>query len=106
MLGTQDEASSASKFRCSKCSKFKLPDPTSFSVGDRVKFMRIKHGARSSSFSSVSGRIVALDGDDAVLVRVRGKDTRVLRTGITHENQPSPVSYAFIGTCTCGGESC
>lgn len=92
------------EFRCKKCEKLILPDPKTFAVGDKVKFMRIKHGARSSSFNSVSGKIVALDGDDSVVVRARGIDNKVLRTGITHENQPSPVSYAFIGTCTCGGE--
>lgn len=92
-----------SEFKCQKCEKFKLPDPAYFAVGDKVKFMRIKHGARSSSFNSVSGKIVALDGDDVVVIRARGIDTKVLRTGITHENQPSPVTYALFGTCTCGG---
>lgn len=94
-----------SEFRCSKCEKFKLPNPASFAVGDKVKFMRVTQGARNTNFNSVSGKIIKLDGDDAVLVRSRGKDTRILRTGLTHENQPSPVTYAFIGTCTCGGEA-
>jgi hypothetical protein len=92
-----------SNFECPTCNKFKLPNPASFAVGDKVKFMRIKRGLRTTSFNSVSGKIIALDGDDAVLVRSRGKDTRILRTGLTHEDQPSPVSYQMFGVCHCGG---
>lgn len=92
-----------SDFKCPVCDKYKVPNPASFAVGDKVKFMRIKQGIRTTSFNSVSGKIIALDGDDAVLVRSRGKDTRILRTGLTHEDQPSPVSYQMFGVCHCGG---
>lgn len=92
-----------SNFKCPVCNKYKVPNPASFAVGDDVKFMRIKPGARTTSFHSVSGKIIALDGDDAVLVRSRGKNTRILRTGLTRVDQPSPVTYLLFGVCHCGG---
>ena len=92
-----------SEMKCNVCSKYKKPDPLSFSVGDKVQFMKVNQRGNRTQLKAVDGQIVAENGPDHVLVKHGKEQTQIKRTGLTLKGQPGPLTYQMFGVCSCGG---
>ncbi|AJJ53476.1 hypothetical protein BZ17_702 [Yersinia pseudotuberculosis IP 32953] len=91
---------STSKYRCEKCNKFKQFDRSMLKVGDKVEFTKISSNGRSVRMSSVTGKIIFIDGDK-VSINYRGTLCRKSLNEVNPLDAPSGLSYAMIGICIC-----
>ena len=92
-------------YRCEICSKFIRPDEFDISVGDKVNFQLsvTKCSAKRTSVkvSSRTGKVLSINAETAEVV-ARGNTFRIPLEQLTPIDAPSPLTYAFCGTCECG----
>jgi hypothetical protein len=68
-------------------------------VGDEVKWMKVS-GTRSITCSTKQGKIVAIDGEVAVIKMYGKKEhVRVRLSKLVTKDQPSPVTNVFNAFC-------
>ncbi len=92
------------KYRCEVCNKFIRPDEFDISVGDKVNFQlsvtKCSAKGMSVKVSSRTGTVLSLNSGLAE-VFARGNTLRIPLDQLTPIDAPSPLTYAFCGTCEC-----
>ncbi len=93
------------KYRCEVCNKFIRPDEFDIYVGDKVNFQisvtKISAKRTSVKVSSRTGKILSINAEMAE-VAARGNTLNIPLDQLTPIDAPSPLTYAFCGTCECG----
>lgn len=84
--------------RCPKCNRY-TGEPKKVSIGDKCEFDMVTKTSRTTRHSVKTGKLfgVRLDGTYTVLYR---KNLYRVDT-IAHPDDPSPISLALIGLCSC-----
>lgn len=86
--------------RCPVCNRF-TGEPKKVSVGEKCEFVIVKQGARTQRHTVRTGKLFSVRSENDFTVNYRGKLHRVDK--VTHPEDPSPLTVAFIGLCTCAG---
>lgn len=87
-------------YRCTKCELFIKPDLSAITVGDKVSFCRQTQRGRNIRMATIKGVVIEDLGED-LQVKTRSGNCLIPRTYVTPADAPSPLTYAFIGTCAC-----
>ena len=90
-----------SKYRCEKCQKMVKAEVTSISLGDKLAFTIQTNRGRTIRLRSVIGAVSKLHHNGDITLEYRNSGYRVSDDEVTYPDAPSPLTYAFIGTCEC-----
>lgn len=93
-------------YRCPVCEKMIPVDKSQIKAGDKVSVtIQTETETRNSikiRYSQKKATVLAADKDE-VSIEYRGKLFVVPKANVTPADVPSALTYAFIGTCECGG---
>lgn len=84
--------------RCPTCNRF-TGEPKKVYVGEKCNFTIVKQGARTQKHEARTGKLFAVRGERDFTVAYRGTLYRV--DMVTHQEDPSPLTVAFVGRCVC-----
>lgn len=88
-------------YNCPTCKKIIPADRSLIKAGDRVSFCKVTGNSRSTRFSSKEGVVTERTGD-IVSVKYRKESLVFNIKDVSPADAPSPLTYAFSGTCECG----
>ncbi|EEY78940.1 hypothetical protein HMPREF0012_01809 [Acinetobacter calcoaceticus RUH2202] len=87
-------------YNCSTCKKMIPVDRSEIKAGDEVSFCKVTQTSKSARFSSREGIVECREGD-VVLVKYRKELIPLNIKDVSPSDAPSPLTYAFVGTCGC-----
>lgn len=87
--------------RCDKCRGWS-GEPRIPAVGEDVAFTFRKFNGRKASLHGRVGKLQAINGEGTYSVSYRKNMYRVAE--VAAPDEPSPLTLAFCGTCTCNAE--
>lgn len=92
-------------WRCESCDKLIKPNPDAIKAGDKVTFTVSKTSGRSTRLRAVEAKVMEDLGNGNLLVKGKGRmgEKVVRKEAVAPADAPTSLSYAFIGTCECGG---
>jgi hypothetical protein len=85
--------------RCDKCNGY-AGEPKKVKIGEKCDFTIKTGDARNTRLSVRTGRLHRIYGDGEYLVIYR--KALYHADSISHPEDPSPLSLALFGKCTCG----
>lgn len=88
--------------RCNKCNGYK-GEPIKVKVGEACEFDMVTSSGRSVRHSVKKGKLWAVHGEGDYTVVYRKTLYRV--SSIAHPDDPSPISQAMFGRCSCAPAS-
>ncbi|WPP56301.1 hypothetical protein SOI69_03255 [Acinetobacter pittii] len=91
-------------YNCPACKKMIPVDRADIKAGDEVSFCKVTQTSKSARFSSKEGIVECREGD-VVLVKHRKEIIPLNINDVTPADAPSPLTYAFVGTCECEGSN-
>lgn len=91
-------------YNCPTCGKIIPVDRLAIKAGDEVTFCKVTNNARSTRFSSKEGVVSDRTGD-VVIVTHKKQSIPMHISDVTPSDAPSPLTYAFCGTCECAKEA-
>lgn len=92
------------KYRCEKCQKMIKAEVTRISLGDKLAFTIQTSKGRTIRMRSVIGKVSKLYHNGDITLEYRKVGYRVSNNEVAYPDAPSPLTYAFIGTCECVSE--
>lgn len=92
------------KYHCEKCQKMIKAEVTSVSLGDKLTFTIQTSNGRITRLRSAIGKVSKLHDNGDITLEYRKNDYRVPHQEVSYPDVPSPLTYAFVGTCECVSE--
>lgn len=87
-------------YNCPTCKKMIPVDRSEIKAGDSVSFCKTIQTSKSARFSTKEGIVDCREGD-VVLVKYRQEIIPLNVKDVSPVDAPSPLTYAFVGTCEC-----
>lgn len=96
-----DAIDTKSKYQCSHCELYKLPDFSAYKEGDMVMTFESQMNGNHVKQTCKEAKILHIHGDNVEIQFTNGKKTFFSLYALTPAGAPTGIDYQRLGRCKC-----